>query len=249
MATFKTTNKDFTETELIISGARATASNLDVASTVYGNYDNDTSNTYRLAEIAVRDNYGSTASNGFGNMIFRTNGTGGTGCNLQDRIVITHDGRVGINTINPQYTLEVDGAVNVSNLFVKGQVVNSGRQPTIQGFTPISVTESNVYTSVVPFIINPQASGIPTSITVSSYLLPKSGENVASSNFTYQLRAYDSTRNVVLGTQTRSNELRTPSTFTLSNVYAANTTTIELQAKKNNGGLYMIIDAVNIGFD
>lgn len=248
MATFKTTSKDNTEVEVIIAGARATASNLDISSTVYANYDNDTSNTYRLAEITVRDHFGSTNSNGFGDLIFRTNGSGLLGTSIENRMVILYNGNVGINKMEPSYTLDVDGTANVSNLLIQGKVVNAGRQPVVSGFTPITVTESNVYTKVFSYIIKPTLSGIPSQVDVSAFLQPKAGENTSSSNFTYNLRAIDFTNNKVLGFQVRSNESVLINSFTLSNVSTSNTFVLELQTKKNQGGTQVVIDAVNVLF-
>ena len=58
----RTLNKDNTDSEYHIVGAKSRASNADVASLVLCNYDDDSKTNYRLGEICVRDNYGNTTS-------------------------------------------------------------------------------------------------------------------------------------------------------------------------------------------
>lgn len=251
MATFKTLNKDNTEVEVIIAGARSSSSNQEISSTIYANYDSDTSNTYRLAEITVRDHFGNSASNGFGDMVFRTNSEGVTGAltNNQNRMILTYDGNLGINNMNPAYRLDVDHTGNFkSNMYIRERRVNAG-QPAIQGFTPVSITESNVYTRIFSYITNPyEAIILPKTVSIVASLYPIPKEDITSSNFSYWVRAYDSTHNVELGKELRSNAESTTSTFSLSNVNLFHQSIVELQVKKNNGGLHVSVDAVNIGF-
>lgn len=68
---FRVTNTDNKENTVIIQGAFAQNSNVDVASLIFQNYDHDTQQRYDLAEVAVRDAYGSASSNGYGRFIVR----------------------------------------------------------------------------------------------------------------------------------------------------------------------------------
>jgi hypothetical protein len=114
---FKTTNKDNTDTECRIIGARSKDSNADVASLVLENYDDDSKLTYRLAEVAARDHFGNAEKNGFGDLIFKTNSTGGNNKNAPtEKMCVSYNGNVGINTLQPMTKLDVNGDASLSNV-------------------------------------------------------------------------------------------------------------------------------------
>lgn len=190
MSTIRTLVKDNFDTELQIQGARAQNSNDDIASVVFTNYDNDTSNIYRLAEIVTRDNFGSAASNGCGNIVMKTNPDGGS--NLVDRMVVKCNGYVGINTPEPISHLHVVGNITACNLLYS-------TQPIFYPFTKQLATYSNVYTNVYSW----QADNRPLSnVDVRAFAVGASSS--------YVLRLYDVDVNSEIG--------KTP--FALSNTKA-----------------------------
>lgn len=85
---------------------------------VFGNYDDDSKLSYRLGEICVRDHYGDSSNDGFGNMYFRTNGTGTTGTLSNSPMCIMHNGRIGMGTVNPSTTCDVMGTLRTQNIEV-----------------------------------------------------------------------------------------------------------------------------------
>ena len=87
----RTLQKNNAKAEYTIVGARAQSSNEDIAVIVLANYDDDTKLTYKMAEIAIRDQYGTSNENGIGNMMFRTGQT--------DRLTILHNGYIGIQSL------------------------------------------------------------------------------------------------------------------------------------------------------
>ena len=109
---FKTLSKDYKDTYVYVQGAFSKNSNHDISGVVFQNYDDDTRLTYNMAAVTVKDNYGNNVNNGYGNLVFHT-------CpgdnNLTERLRILHDGRVGINTQDPQSLLHVNGDLRVAS--------------------------------------------------------------------------------------------------------------------------------------
>jgi len=108
----RTLNKDNTDSEYQIFGAQSKNSNADCASLVLGNFDQDDNTNYRMAELAVRDNYGSSNLNGYGNLHIRTMGGDG----ILTRMLVNHGGNVGIGTMNPIVKLDVSGGINMQTI-------------------------------------------------------------------------------------------------------------------------------------
>lgn len=148
---FRTLNTDNTDAEYIIVGARSQNSNLDCASIVLANYDDDTKQTYRLGEIAIRDHYGNSTQNGFGNMIFKTNGTGGL-TSVEDRMIIMNNGNIGIGTNNPQAKLHVNGDMlaNITSMqtIPQTKITSTDFETIYSWITPSTVSKVSVYTSI-----------------------------------------------------------------------------------------------------
>lgn len=67
------------------------------------NYDNDTSNIFRMVEIVMRDNYGSSNQNGYGNLVIKTGNTGDSV--LSERVIVKHNGYVGVWHIEPMLSM------------------------------------------------------------------------------------------------------------------------------------------------
>lgn len=68
--------------------------------------------------------------NGQGSMMFGTKPTTGASDSLVERMRITLDGNVGINTMTPAYKLDVSGTLNCSSLYINGSLFNASGIPT-----------------------------------------------------------------------------------------------------------------------
>ncbi len=164
---FRTLNKDNTDNEIVVQGARSRSSNQDIASIVFNNYDNDTSNVYRMAEIAVKDSFGNADSNGFGNLVFRTNGLGTTSTDISERMIIDYRGFIGIGT-RPLSMLHVAGDV-----LVGGSIISDGSNnlssvinATFWASNNVGMMSANADTSVAIFASN-------TTVSTSNDIYPK----------------------------------------------------------------------------
>jgi hypothetical protein len=114
---FRVLNKDNAQNKMVIQGAFSHNSNVDICRILFQNYDSDTSKIYDMAEIGMQDQWASSALNGFGNLIFRTNADGSS--NLIERMRIQYDGKIGLGTAHPRYALDVIGDVAASsNLYI-----------------------------------------------------------------------------------------------------------------------------------
>lgn len=225
MSTIRTLLKDNFDTELQIQGARAQNSNDDISSVVFTNYDNDTSNIYRLAEIVARDNYGSTTLNGYGNMVFKVNQTGG--CNLSDAMVIKHNGFVGVNTLEPVSQLSVNGNVSACNLLYSTQAVYHPFHRCLQ-------LNSNVFSRAYGWLSDSRPL---SNVDVRAF--------ASGSNSSYVLRLYDLDSNVEIArtpatlSNTRAAMVNLPARFTRSNQ------ALELHAQGNGT---IVLDGMLVKF-
>lgn len=69
---FKTFAKNNKDTHIYIQGAYSQNSNTDICGIVFQNYDADTSLIYDMARIGVKDHWGGTLLNGYGDLVFST---------------------------------------------------------------------------------------------------------------------------------------------------------------------------------
>lgn len=227
----KTVNKDNTEVEYQIFGARSKNAYADVASLVLGNYDDDTRSNYRLVELVARDNFGTSESNGYGNFFIRTNGTGSSNPNdLINRVSVLHNGNVGINTVNPRFTLDVAGTIACSNIIIEN------RQFEIQA--PV---QNKVYSTGVYEVVSTSFLKNPYNAIFISHLEPILLSDVASSNFNYKVRFYDNTTRTILYESTFSNSQPQSYNVTLSNIMTSNVN-IEMHVCKDNIGDHVSIN-------
>lgn len=243
MSTFKTLNKDNTEVEIVIAGARAQSSNYDISSATFANYDNDTSNTYRLAEIAVKDAFGNASSNGFGNLFFRTNGTGVLGSNISDRMVILWNGNIGISNMNPQYKLDVEGVMRVSsNILVGSNTIDQVIDDKVATLSGGNAAPMLLQTTSSLIIKEPSAFR-----TISSYIMKHTPSNVIISaksvESEYNVRAYNVNMRQVLGAKTFSNVSMEVQNVPLSNMGSTVNHTIEVQVQGSN----LVVGGYSIG--
>lgn len=118
---FRVLNKDNAQNTMIIQGAFSHNSNTDICRIRFQNYDADAAKIYDMAEIGMQDQWASSTLNGFGNLIFRTNEDGSS--NLSEKMRIQYDGKIGLGTAHPRYTLDVTGDMAASsNLFIGNKV-------------------------------------------------------------------------------------------------------------------------------
>lgn len=252
MTTFKTLLTDNFDTEVRIQGARSQNSNEDIASVVFLNFDNDNSNCYRMAEIAMRDNYGAPFQNGYGNLVFKTNGDGSNTSNLSDRMVILMNGNIGINIGQPSEKFNVDGNAAVtsniysSNIFASNIIYKN--EPTFYPLGNTQVTQS-VYSKTFSWIYNNSSERNIRQIKdvgVRSYIYTPSKSNIS---YSYSMRIYDSTTNKVLGSSTLSNTTPAINYISLGSNLGSNDTILELHTKKeSNDSYYVNIDGVIVRY-
>jgi hypothetical protein len=211
----KTLAKDFTDVEYVITGAQSKSPNSDAASLVLCNYDDDSKLVYRLGEICVRDHYGSTCNNGYGNMYFRTNGQGTTSNVIDTRMTILHNGYIGINTTTPSCHLDVNGSLKCNSL----EVVNRAPISHVAYIKTNSISTSNMFTSVSTFICNPQ---LMTSFPVAAHVVSYQQNSVSP----YTVRFMSVTMSPMSGTMsgTVSSNVGTTMNTELGSITLSNTT-------------------------
>ena len=110
----------------------------------FANYDDDTHLIYKLAEISAYDHFGTSFSNGFGDLAFKTNSTGTTSDDISIQMILDYSGNVGIGTNHPQEKLHVVGCITACNaVFPEATVSNL----VASNATITSITSSNIATS------------------------------------------------------------------------------------------------------
>ena len=112
---FKVLNSTNKENIIKIQGSKQVDS-APFASLQFQNYDEDTLKTYNMAAISCYDHFGNVESNGFGDIVFRTNGTGTS--NLEERMRIMYNGDIIVgssNSSNQGVKLFVGGNIEVAS--------------------------------------------------------------------------------------------------------------------------------------
>lgn len=178
----RTLAKDGFDMEYMIMGAQSKNSNVDVASLVFLNYDDDTHCNYRLCEIAVRDHYGNTTSNGFGNLYMRTNGTGTLSNNLSNRMCVLHNGNIGVGTDTPSCLFDVAGEIKCHKMNVPTKTYVNMRCNVVNASNFLSISTWGCEASLL------------------------SNCSFVSHGDGYTIRVMDLTRDVMLGSNTYSNQ-------------------------------------------
>jgi hypothetical protein len=227
---YRTLNKDNTKTEYFIVGARSQNSNLDIASIVLANYDDDTHVNYRLAEIAAKDNFGNSNLNGFGNLVFKTNYAGESNT-VETKMTILYNGNVGIGVDHPDDKLVVDGNIIGSNIVYKNE-------PMMMTVNPVKI-ENATYTKAFSWIYR---GDISYSRTLRGIDIRSFTDNAG----TYDLRMYDVGNNIVYGgLYSLSNTVAEIYTMPLSNLTPNSMLELELQGRGSN----VNIDAITLRYD
>lgn len=247
---FKSLKKDNSTFDYQIYGSMSKASNVDISSISLGNYDDDTKLTYKLAQLAVRDNFGDSNNNGLGNLYIRTNRTGGLNTsNLTNAICCMYNGFVGINNDNPQYNLHVDGDIFCTRLIasnISNNTCNSNNTIYTQiQSTPLSrsIIKETSYITCSTCIM--QSSNLSKAIFLS-HLTTSNVSDYTNSNFKYDARIVDITTNTTLGEAAYSNYIPTLNTLALTNLNSSTTPHIlELQMKKTLGQ-YIKLESLSI---
>lgn len=106
---FGVRNLDNASNCVVIQGAMAHNTETDIAGVTFANYDDDDHHTYNMASLGTRDHFGTSLSNGYGDLVFRTNNGQN---NLIERMRLLFNGNFGIGTSNPEYKLDVNGTIN-----------------------------------------------------------------------------------------------------------------------------------------
>lgn len=193
---FRTLNKDNTDTEVLICGARSKSSNQDAASLVFVNYDEDTQKYHRVGEMAVVDHFGNSYSNGMCDIMLRTCESGLSN-DLSTRMIITYDGRVAVgnqgNRAHPE-KLFVDGSIGIA---ASGTITKQGAS-----YVPTVCTISSQPIVVKPLTINAWQR-------ITSWNSPgKAASDIIAycrSGAPYHLRVMDVDKREILGSASFSN--------------------------------------------
>jgi hypothetical protein len=110
---FKILNNTNKENIIRIQGARQSIDS-PFATLNFQNYDVDTATIYDMASISCFDHFADSSNNGYGDLVFRTNGTGTS--NIEERMRILHNGKVNIGSnIASDSILNVGGNLTVTS--------------------------------------------------------------------------------------------------------------------------------------
>lgn len=163
--------------------------------------------------------------------------------NGHNKVLITNEGFIGINTSNPTKHLDVIGDMSiVGNIYQNGTLIQN--PPTPFSFTPIK-TSQKTYKSVVSWINN--AKKLET-MYVSSFMTSKKGDVPTSSNFNYSLRVYDCTNNIELHSSSHSNQTPSNLLLALTSVSSNDIINMELQSKVGPMGNYICVQNVLLNY-
>lgn len=227
---YRTLNKDNTKTEYFIVGARSQNSNLDIASLVLANYDDDTHINYKLAEIAAKDNYGNSNLNGFGNLVFKTNYAGESNT-VETKMTILYNGNVGIGIDHPEDKLVVDGNIIGSNIIYKNE-------PIMMTVNAVKI-ENATYTKAYSWIYR---GDIPYTRELKGIDIRSYTDLIGL----YDLRLYDVDNNIECGRLFGlSNTVAQIKTMAMSNLLPNSMLQLELQGRGSN----VNIDAITLRYD
>jgi len=141
MALFKVSTASDKENAMTIQGTCSHDTNKDIAGIILQNYDNDDHYYHNMAMLSMRDHYGDTTHNGYGDLLFKTNPGNGDPNQLVEQMRITYAGNVGIQTADPVNTLDVVGTIG-SSILNPGTVLVCTGGNTITS-SVISVDELN----------------------------------------------------------------------------------------------------------
>lgn len=163
--------------------------------------------------------------------------------NGHNKVLVTNEGFIGINTSNPTKQLDIIGDMSiVGNIYQNGTLIQN--PPTPLSFTPIK-TSQKTYKSVVSWINN--AKKLET-MYVSSFMTSKKGDVPTSSNFNYSLRVYDCTNNIELHSSSHSNQTPSNLLLALTSVSSNDIINMELQSKVGPMGNYVCVQNVLLNY-
>jgi len=150
---FRVLSPDFKDNTVFIQGARSKDADDNIASLVFQNYDDDTKLTYNMASIAMRDSFGTSNDNGFGDLLFLTSSN--------ERMRVKYNGNIGIGTSNPICSLDVNGMIRASSITLSGGLTPMDNVLSTSSFNLTILDGSN--TSTVASIYADGAPAIPNS--------------------------------------------------------------------------------------
>ena len=190
---FKVTNKDNKGNSVFIQGSYSRSTTNDVSSLTFQNYDDDSKSTYNIARISSRDAYGDCNLNGYGELLFLTNGDGS---NLSERMRIKSGGYVCIGMATPLHNsvLSVNGSTSIVNELNVGQTANLSTLIVSSNVTVSNdlrvlkntIVNGNFTTSSNLYVYNDVdifgAANIRNRLTVSGGIIVKRNSNVTTSN-------------------------------------------------------------------
>jgi hypothetical protein len=216
--------------DTILVGNLTTLSNVTLGSST--SYNDVTINGRTRINSSSQSNALIVNQSGTGNLLtLQKSGT--------DKIVASSNGYLGIGTSNPTKPLEVVGDINViGNIYQNNSLLQ--QRPIILSSTRIKEDSKN-YRSILSWTNNSMSIN---NLYVKSFLTSKQGDNTNSSNFSYNLRVYDSTTNTTLHSSRHQNQTPSNLLLTLSNVTSNSLVNIELHSKVGPIGNYVCVESV-----
>jgi hypothetical protein len=241
---FRAISKDGAHNAVFIQGAQSKSPGSNIASIVFQNYDDDSKIIYNMGSIAIRDHFGNSNQDGYGDIIFLTRNTTDPKA-LTEQARLTYDGNLGLGTTAPMAKLHVDGSLYVTGSITAPNINVAASNtvfPTLQVDYLVPATTDTVQASnlsindltitnrivqkTIPiynsaFTFKPAAANIFTPIKAFRRQESNPVESIqcnaytTSTTLSYALRLCNVSQNSVLATQSAlSNEA--PQTQTLT---------------------------------
>jgi hypothetical protein len=181
---FKILNNTNKENVIKIQGAKQTVES-PFATLLFQNYDLDTRQTYDMAGISCYDHFADSNNNGLGDLVFRTNGTGGFGgSNVEERMRIMHNGDIiiGSNASGSNSRVYMGGTLEVGTNIVANELslqrLNANTKRILFGpsnssdsIISLSIDASNIVSGTI------DSQRLPINITLSNIVCDVTSTN------------------------------------------------------------------------
>ena len=242
MALFRTTANADASLPFVFQSAQSGA-NSPLVSLRFHNKDTETDVVHDMASIDIHDSgeaSGHNTRDGFGSVTISTASNG----EVSEVARFTDDNRVGINTAAPEAKLHVSGGA----IFTGGQLLVDGVEETVS-FGPDFVTDTETFKLIRAWSYNGPAAIKPVSrLNVLAQASADASDDTTSSNFGYELRWYDATNHMTLGSETFSNQSWSNCVLEIAegHMLADAPVVMELHAKKKDVGQSVSLASVSV---
>lgn len=242
MALFKTSANANASLPFVFQSAQS-GSESPLVSLHFHNKDTDTNIVHDMAEISIHDSSEASGHNtrdGFGTVTVSTASNG----DMSEVARFTDNNRVGINTTTPEANLHVSGGA----IFTGGQVLVDGIEETVSFNTDV-VTDTESFKLIHAWNYDGTAAIKPvTHLNVLAQISVDESDDITLSNFGYDLRWYDATNHMTLGSDSFSNMTWSNCLLgvTESHLLLEAPVVMELHAKKKDVGQSVSVMSVSV---